>query len=66
MTTATDEQRGAKERRNIRNRVNQMDRAIAAVTLAVDALSHKEKCIVLHECLSDALARWKETEAYAD
>ena len=43
-----------------------MDRAVAAVTLAVDALSYRERCIVLNEVLSDALSDWREAEAYAD
>jgi hypothetical protein len=43
------------ERRRLRGRVNQLMRAEAAVHLSIDALSHRDRLVVLNACLRAAL-----------
>ena len=43
------------ERRRLRSRVNQLMRAEAAVHLSVDALSKRDRLVVLNACLRAAL-----------
>jgi hypothetical protein len=45
----------ARERRLVRDRANQIERAISAVYLAVDALSGTDRLIALHQVLSAEL-----------
>jgi hypothetical protein len=45
-----------------RRRVNQLQRAVAAVQLAVDGLAESDQLIVLHVVLSDTLRVARETE----
>jgi hypothetical protein len=46
----------ARDRRKVRDRLNQMQRAIACVALAVDGLSSRDRLVVLNEALRQALA----------
>jgi hypothetical protein len=50
----------ARDRRGVRDRENQMRRALSAVYLAVEALSRRDRLAVLTEALRDA------TDAAAD
>jgi len=45
----------ARERRMVRDRMDQMQRAMAAVALAVDGLPHRDRLIVLNVTLRQAL-----------
>lgn len=54
-----------RERRKLRGRLNQMERAAAGVTLAVDGLAPKDQCIILQAALRTALADWRAAEAEA-
>lgn len=46
----------SRDRRALRSRVNQMQRAIASIELSVDSLSPRDRVVVLHTALKDALA----------
>jgi hypothetical protein len=54
-TTRQSEAEARAERRRLRSRANQMQRAVAAVDLAVDALSAVDRLVVLNSCLRAAL-----------
>ena len=45
----------ARERRSVRDRGNQMQRALAAVALAVDGLSSVDRLMVLNDALRQAV-----------
>ena len=49
------EAEASRARRRLRGRVNQVERAVVAVHLSVDALSKVDKLLVLNACLRDAL-----------
>jgi hypothetical protein len=54
-TTRQTEAEARAERRRMRSRANQMQRAVAAVDLAVDALSAIDRLVLLNSCLRNAL-----------
>lgn len=54
-TTRQPEAAARAERRRLRSRVNQLMRAEAAVHLSVDALSPRDRLVVLNACLRAAL-----------
>jgi hypothetical protein len=60
--SAQTEAAASAERRRVRNRANQMQRALAAVHVAVDALSGTDRLVVLNEALSQALQEERERE----
>ena len=53
--TRQTEAEASAERRRLRSRANQMQRAEAAVHLSVDALSPTDRLVVLNSCLRAAL-----------
>ena len=54
------------DRRRIRGRANQMQRALAAIHLATDSLSRTERLVVLNEALSEALQDARERRVIPD
>jgi len=54
----------ARERHLIRKRATQMQRAVAAIELAIDALSPIDQLIVLNSVLREALATRRPPPAY--
>ena len=54
-TTRQREAAARAERRRLRSQVNQLMRAEASVMLSVDALSHRDRLVVLNACLRNAL-----------
>ena len=51
------EQASARERRSVRHRANQIQRAISAVYLAVDGLETTDALIAINEVLVDKLGK---------
>src|SRR5215813_11749021 len=58
--TAVYEPNAPRERRALRSRVNQMQRALAAVYLAVDGLSPRDRVVVLHTALQESMNELSE------
>jgi hypothetical protein len=61
-----DAPEAARERRRIHSRANQMQRAQAAVVLSLDALTVRERLVVLNELMTELLAAYREAQALAD
>ena len=55
-----------RNRRKLRGRCNQMERAVASVELSVDALPLRDRVIVLNSVLRDTLDDWRQAEARAE
>jgi hypothetical protein len=53
----------ARSRRLLRARANQMQRALAAVTLSIDGLAPRDRVIVLNQALNEAIAEYDRKSA---
>lgn len=63
--TETNQALASSDARRLRRRANQIQRAIAAVQLAVDGLSGTDRLIVLNDALTEALREERQHDRLA-